>query len=49
MGKRLEGCGLRLNLEKSAIVYCEDSNRREAHARKRFTFLGYTFRPTTLA
>lgn len=45
IGKRLEECGLRLNLEKSAIVYCKDSSRREAHARKHFTFLGYTFRP----
>ena len=45
IGKRLEECGLRLNLEKSAIVYCKSSRRREAYARKHFTFLGYTFRP----
>ena len=45
IGKRLEECGLKLNLQKSAIVYCKDSDRREAHARKQFTFLGYTFRP----
>ncbi len=43
--ERLEQCGLRLNLEKTAIVYCKDSQRQEAHAHKQFTFLGYTFRP----
>ena len=45
IGKRLEECGLQLNLQKSAIVYCKDSDRPERHARKQFTFLGYTFRP----
>ena len=45
IGKRLEECGLRLNLQKTAIVYCKDDRRREVHARKQFTFLGYTFRP----
>jgi RNA-directed DNA polymerase len=45
IGKRLEECGLRLNLQKSAVVYCKDSRRRERHACKQFTFLGYTFRP----
>jgi RNA-directed DNA polymerase len=45
IGKRLEECGLRLNLQKTAIVYCKDSQRQEAHAHKQFTFLGYTFRP----
>ena len=43
--ERLEQCGLRLNLEKTAIVYCKDSRRTETHAHKQFTFLGYTFRP----
>jgi len=45
IGKRLKECGLRLNLEKTAIVYCKDSRRTEVHACKQFTFLGYTFRP----
>ena len=45
IGERLEQCGLRLNLQKTAIVYCKDSQRREVHAHKQFTFLGYTFRP----
>jgi group II intron reverse transcriptase/maturase len=45
IGKRLEECGLKLNLQKSSIVYCKDSDRREVHAHKQFTFLGYSFRP----
>jgi len=27
---------LRLNLEKTAIVYCKDSRRNETHAHKQF-------------
>src|SRR5207249_1468873 len=45
IGKRLEKYGLKLNLQKSAVVYCKDSRRPELHACKQFTFLGYTFRP----
>jgi hypothetical protein len=45
IGERLGQCGLLLNLQKSSLVYCKDSNRREGHACKQFTFLGYTFRP----
>jgi group II intron reverse transcriptase/maturase len=45
IGERLAQCGLQLNLQKSTIVYCKNSNRREAHPRIQFTFLGYTFRP----
>lgn len=44
IGKRLEECGLKLNLQKSGIVYCQNGDHREAHARRQFTFLGYTFR-----
>jgi len=45
ISRRLVKYGLKLNLQKSSIVYCRDSRRREAHASKQFTFLGYTFRP----
>jgi len=45
ISERLEQCGLRLNLEKTSIVYCKDSRRPEVRAHKQFTFLGYTFRP----
>jgi len=45
IARRLVKYGLQLNLQKSSIVYCRDSRRREEHARKQFTFLGYTFRP----
>ena len=41
---RLE-VGLELNLDKTRIVYCKDSNRAGSHEHEQFTFLGYTFRP----
>jgi len=42
---RLAQVGLELNLDKTRIVYCKDSNRNGSHEHERFTFLGYTFRP----
>ena len=42
---RLAQVGLELNLDKTRIVYCKDSNRPGSHEHERFTFLGYTFRP----
>jgi RNA-directed DNA polymerase len=45
IGRRMLKYGLKLNLHKSSVVYCRDSRRRETHACKQFTFLGYTFRP----
>ena len=43
--KRLEECGLKLNEEKTKIVYCKDSNRKGDSEHTSFDFLGYTFRP----
>jgi RNA-directed DNA polymerase len=43
--ERLAQVGLELNLDKTRIVYCKDSNRAGSHEHERFTFLGYTFRP----
>jgi len=43
--KRLAQVGLELNLDKTRVVYCKDSNRKGSHEYERFTFLGYTFRP----
>ena len=43
--KRLAAVGLELNLDKTRIVYCKDSNRTGSHEYERFDFLGYTFRP----
>jgi RNA-directed DNA polymerase len=43
--ERLAQVGLELNLDKTRIVYCKDSNRRGSHEHEQFTFLGYTFRP----
>ena len=43
--KRLAQVGLELNLDKTRVVYCKDSNRKGSHEHERLTFLGYTFRP----
>jgi RNA-directed DNA polymerase len=43
--ERLAAVGLELNLDKTRIVYCKDSNRKGSHEHEQFTFLGYTFRP----
>ncbi len=43
--KRLAQVGLELNLDKTGIVYCTDSNRSGSHEHERFDFLGHTFRP----
>jgi RNA-directed DNA polymerase len=45
IGARLAECGLTMHPEKSKIVYCADSNRRESFSQVQFTFLGFTFRP----
>lgn len=42
--ERLEKRGLELNVEKTKIVYCKDSNRKAEFKYTEFTFLGYTFR-----
>jgi len=42
---RLAECNLQAHPEKTKIVYCKDSNRKDSHNEIQFTFLGYTFRP----
>lgn len=42
---RMQECKLEIHPEKTSIVYCKDSNRKEIHENIEFTFLGYTFRP----
>lgn len=42
---RMKECKLEIHAEKTKIVYCKDSNRRESHEVIDFTFLGYNFRP----
>jgi Retron-type reverse transcriptase len=42
---RLSVCGLKLNEEKTRIVYCKDSSRTRNHEEISFDFLGYTFCP----
>lgn len=43
--KRFADCGLKLNEEKTKIVYCKDSNRKGNSEHTSFDFLGYNFRP----
>jgi RNA-directed DNA polymerase len=45
LAERLASVGLRLHPDKTKIVYCGDSNRRQRYEHNVFTFLGYTFRP----
>jgi len=42
---RFRECRLELHPEKTRIIYCKDSNRREEYAATSFDFLGFTFRP----
>ena len=43
--ERLAQVGLEINLGKTRIVYCKDSNRTGSDEHERFDFLGFTFRP----
>ena len=43
--QRLKECRLELNEQKTKIVYCRDSNRKEKYEQVCFDFLGYTFKP----
>jgi RNA-directed DNA polymerase len=43
--ERFAACGLSLNPEKTQIVYCKDSRRKEEYPNISYTFLGYTFQP----
>jgi len=44
--ERLKSCGLELHPEKTHVVYCKDSNRKQKRTIKMsFDFLGYTFKP----
>lgn len=43
--ERLAKCKLELNENKTSIVYCKDSNRKQEHEVIKFDFLGFTFMP----
>jgi group II intron reverse transcriptase/maturase len=42
---RMNECGLALHPEKTRIVYCKDSDRKDGFDNVSFDFLGYTFKP----
>lgn len=47
---RLADCKLRLSEEKTKMVYCKDYRRKQKNDyEKKFDFLGFTFKPKTLA
>lgn len=43
--ERFEECGLKLNEDKTKIVYCKDSNRKGNFENTSFDYLGFTYRP----
>jgi len=43
--QRLQECSLRLNEEKTSIVYCQDYRRKKKNYSKKFDFLGFRFQP----
>jgi RNA-directed DNA polymerase len=45
IAKRLAECGVKLNEQKTRIVYCKDDDRHGSYEHTSFDFLSYTFRP----
>jgi len=45
IGRRMVDIGLELHPDKTRIVYCKDSNRRQEFEMVAFTFCGFAFRP----
>lgn len=43
--ERLRRCKLEAHPDKTRIVYCKDSNRKQDHEHIQFDFLGYSFKP----
>jgi group II intron reverse transcriptase/maturase len=43
--RRLAGCKLQLNMEKTKLVFCKDSDRKGSYTNVSFDFLGFTFKP----
>ena len=47
--ERLQECKLRLNEEKTKLVYCKDYRRKKKNNYdKKFDFLGFTFKPQSI-
>jgi RNA-directed DNA polymerase len=46
--ERLLACRLRLNEEKTKVVYCQDYRREKKDYKKKFDFLGFTFKPKSV-
>jgi len=48
LAQRFADCKLELHEQKTKIVYCADSNRKEKYPTVQFDFLGYSFMPRLL-
>ncbi len=46
--QRFAECGLEMHPEKTKIVYCKDSKRKDDYPDTKFKFLGYEFRRRTV-
>lgn len=49
LDRRLRDCGLQLHPQKTKLVYCKDTNRKEEYDDVSFDFLGYRFQPRLAA
>ena len=47
LGQRFNECGLEIHPEKTKIVYCKDSKRKQEYPINEFKFLGFTFTSRT--
>ncbi len=45
LSQRFKQCGLEFHPDKTKVVYCKDSNRKDKHNTTAFDFLGYAFKP----
>lgn len=48
ISQRLKQCSLRLNEQKTKIVYCQDYRRERKDYPKKFDFLGFSFKPRAI-
>lgn len=46
--ERFAICGIEMNVDKTRIVYCKETDRTNGYENVKFDFLGYTFRPRSV-
>lgn len=45
LAQRFNQCGLEVHSDKTKVVYCKDSNRKDKYSVTSFDYLGYAFKP----